>query len=329
MNPFILIVTNSNERNVERVIAHLDTMGQKYHRINTDLLHGDSSLTTSVQGNIVEHYILVRGERITCSEAKSIWWRRPEPLGQPDDTPEPQRLFVEQESKAALWSLATTLTGFWLNHPLHAVRLLEHNKVYQLRVAASAGLDTPETIVTNNPADLIEFCRNHGSKVALKTIGGHAFQKRDSGEFFGIYTNLVSLDQIMERTEEVKLAPVMAQAYVPKQLEFRITVVGQKIFACAIHSQDSPRTMHDWRRYDFKNVRHEAYQLPREIESKLLRLMETLHLQFGAIDMILTPDGRYVFLEVNPSGQWLWIEHFAKLPISQAIADLLAHPPTS
>ena len=84
--------------------------------------------------------------------------------------------------------------------------------------------------------------------------------------------------------------------------------------------------MYDWRRYDFGHVKHEPCELPPEIVKKLLQAMRIWDLQFGAIDMILTPKGDYVFLEVNPSGKWGWIEAITGMPISKAIADLLVDP---
>ena len=65
------------------------------------------------------------------------------------------------------------------------------------------------------------------------------------------------------------------------------------------------------------------YQLPREVEERILRLMDYFVLNYGAIDIIVTPDGRHVFLELNPSGEFFWLERTPGLPISQAIADLL------
>jgi len=123
------------------------------------------------------------------------------------------------------------------------------------------------------------------------------------------------------------LAPILAQEYIEKKLELRITIVGQKMFTCAIHSQDSEQTRIDWRRYDFRNVKHLPYQLPEKIKQKLHKLMKIWNLSFGAIDMILTPEGKYVFLEINPNGQWLWIEQLTEMPISRVIAELLANPP--
>jgi glutathione synthase/RimK-type ligase-like ATP-grasp enzyme len=51
--------------------------------------------------------------------------------------------------------------------------------------------------------------------------------------------------------------------------------------------------------------------------------MEHFGLNYGALDLILTPDGRHVFLEVNPVGEFFWLERCPGLPISKAIADIL------
>jgi glutathione synthase/RimK-type ligase-like ATP-grasp enzyme len=116
---------------------------------------------------------------------------------------------------------------------------------------------------------------------------------------------------------------MILQAYVPKQLELRITVVGQQIFAAEIHSQQTHHTRHDWRRYDLSNTPHFPHELPLEVSERCIQLVNRLELCYGAIDMILTPDGQYVFLELNPSGQYGWIEQETGLPISSAICDFL------
>ena len=53
--------------------------------------------------------------------------------------------------------------------------------------------------------------------------------------------------------------------------------------------------------------------------------MQHLHLEYGAIDMRLTPDGDYVFLEINPNGEYLYVEQATGLPISRALAEHLHH----
>lgn len=118
--------------------------------------------------------------------------------------------------------------------------------------------------------------------------------------------------------------PVIFQEYIAKKLELRITVVGSQVFACALYSQECPSLEG---RIDFRSnihdIRHEPCQLPEEIERKCVLLVKELGLQFGCIDMIITPAGEYVFLEINPNGQWLWIQDRTKMPIAKAIAELL------
>jgi hypothetical protein len=122
----------------------------------------------------------------------------------------------------------------------------------------------------------------------------------------------------------IPACPVILQEYIPKKLELRITAVGQKLFPCAIYSQDAQgQGQVDYRGHE-DEARHEAYTLPAEIEQKCLALLRELGLQFGAIDMIVTPDDDYVFLEVNASNSaFLWVQEKTGMPITEAIADLL------
>lgn len=142
------------------------------------------------------------------------------------------------------------------------------------------------------------------------------------GETFNRYTQVVTKREIAHwRT--IRFCPVIFQAYVPKRIELRITVVGREVFATEIHSQHSNQTRHDWRRYDQFETPYFPHELPRKLQERCVQLVERLGPCYGAIDMVLTPDDRYVFLEINPNGQYLWVEKMTGLPISEAICDLL------
>jgi glutathione synthase/RimK-type ligase-like ATP-grasp enzyme len=125
--------------------------------------------------------------------------------------------------------------------------------------------------------------------------------------------------------EAIRFGPVIVQEYVAKRVELRVTVVGRAVFAAEIHSQESNHARFDWRRYDLGSTRHEVHRLPAVVADRCVEIVGRLGLRYGAIDLILTPDGRYVFLEVNPTGQWLWIEKATGLPIGDALCDLLLH----
>jgi glutathione synthase/RimK-type ligase-like ATP-grasp enzyme len=122
----------------------------------------------------------------------------------------------------------------------------------------------------------------------------------------------------------LNLCPATFQELLFKSLEIRVTVVGQRVMSASIDSQVSTRATHDWRRDGVRMLQEwRPYQLPIDVEEKLVRLMDHFCLNYGAIDIILTPNNRHVFLELNPSGEFFWLEQTPGLPISDAIADLL------
>jgi glutathione synthase/RimK-type ligase-like ATP-grasp enzyme len=155
----------------------------------------------------------------------------------------------------------------------------------------------------------------------VSKLAGFSFRTA-AGTTFARYTEAVSTRDI-GHVRSVRYCPIIVQAVVPKRIELRITVVGRRVFAAEIHSQASNHTRLDWRRYDMFETPHRPHDLPPDVERRCIQLVARLGLCYGAIDMVLTPDGRYVFLEINPNGQYLWIEQATGLPISDAICDLL------
>jgi hypothetical protein len=175
--------------------------------------------------------------------------------------------------------------------------------------------------MTNDPNDFLEFYQQYHGNLVSK-LSGPAFHASLFAHTFGRYTNVVTKRDV-GYASSVRYCPIIFQAYVPKLFELRITVVGQKVFAAEIHSQHTNRTRHDWRRYDHYHMSYAQHCLPDDVAQRVLDLVQQLNLGYGAIDMVFTPDGRYVFIEINPNGQYLWIEQATGLPITDAIVDLL------
>jgi predicted ATP-grasp superfamily ATP-dependent carboligase len=166
----------------------------------------------------------------------------------------------------------------------------------------------------------MEFYRKHNGNIVSKLPSSSLY--RFTGTTFNRYTQVVSKRDVAY-ARSIRLCPVIFQAYVEKRVELRITVVGGQVFAAEIHSQHSNHTRHDWRRYDRYQTPYLPHELPRHLQQLCIQLVERLGLCYGAIDMVLTPDERYVFLEINPNGQYLWIENLTGLAITDAICDLL------
>jgi glutathione synthase/RimK-type ligase-like ATP-grasp enzyme len=130
------------------------------------------------------------------------------------------------------------------------------------------------------------------------------------------------LDGISPSDEaSIRVSPVIYQRAVKKARDLRITVVGARVFACEITQTDASEI--DWRRLDTEHLSYRAVELPLPLADLCISLVNALELGFGAIDLVQDHDDRYWFLEINPNGQWAWIERQARLPIAAAIVDVL------
>ncbi|MGA2261835.1 MAG: hypothetical protein ABSH28_10395, partial [Acidobacteriota bacterium] len=226
--------------------------------------------------------------------------------------------FCVQETRAAVLGSIMGLRSRWMSHPA-AVWQAEF-KPFQLSLAAGFGLEIPKTVVTNEPQVILESYAEFGRMIVKATRSGHLTR---AGEEFAMFTSEV-LERHLEEVNRAKLSPAIYQALIPKRHDIRVTIVGQQVFAVAIESQSDPSAMIDWRQTQNSQLPHHRITLPADIASKLLLLMDSMRLAFGAVDMIETPDGEYVFLEINPNGQWLWLDDMLDCGISDAVATWLS-----
>lgn len=319
----ILIITGSNEPSIVRPLEFLRAKGLRVFRVNIDKLLEKGGFEFYIGYRKRTWSILYDGEEVLSEQVKSIWYRRPPHPEAPSSSARGSKRFIREETKKALWALWTAGNEkiLWMNHPLTS-KVLEFNKPYQMLVASRVGLKIPKTFIGNIPEKALEFVKRCGGEGIIKVFGSPGL--RDvKGRDLVVFTNRISSKHIMKHGKEISCCPVMLENYVPKEFELRVTVVGNLIFPCAIHSQNSKKTKDDWRRYDLKNVEHESCKLPLDVENKIRKLMKAFKLNFGAIDMIVTPDKEFVFLEINPNGQWGWIEKLTGMPISKAIAEVL------
>jgi len=127
----------------------------------------------------------------------------------------------------------------------------------------------------------------------------------------------------MEHLESVRHGPTFLQGLVAKRRDIRVTVIGEQIFPAAIDSQAVEVARIDFRKADIMDLPHVPITLPEPVAHACVQLVKQLGLNFGAIDLIETPDGEYVFLENNPNGQWYWVEMITGQPMACAMADLL------
>lgn len=229
-------------------------------------------------------------------DARAVWWRRPQPIALHDEVGESAARFTFGECLAGLSGLWAMFDAAWMNVPSRDEEA--NRKPYQLRIARSVGLTIPRTLITSDPAAAERFARELGpGNVIYKAFTATERAWRETRRL---------RDEELDLLRSVRFAPVIFQALVEAELDVRVTVVGDTIFATAV------RLRPDDYRYDYRvglsDATVQAHELPAAVIERVRRLMAELGLVYGALDFRRTRDGQYVFLEVNPSGQWLFME---------------------
>jgi MvdD-like protein with pre-ATP grasp domain len=319
----ILILTMQGDRTADRVERELAARGGAVVRFDPAELPERAVCSLRFTAGAGWRRTIERtgAPAIDLAAVTSVWLRRPGARVAPAAIADPRaRSYLLAEWRDVAADVFSTLACRWLPGPPDVV-LAQQRKCRPLMLAHELGFAIPATALTSRPADLFELHRAHGGDIITKLPGPSAFPDAFAGELARYTERVVPRD--LGHARELRWCPILIQENVAKRLEVRATVVGDRVFAAEIHSQASHRTRQDWRRYDHANTRYAIHALPAEHERRCVELTRRLGLCYGAIDLIVTPDGEYVFLEINPAGEYGWVEDLTRLPISEAICDLL------
>jgi len=314
----ILLVTEQFDPTADLLVAELRRREMAFLRWNMDRYPVGSTLTYRAAADRFATVLCADGREIDLAEVGAIWWRGFNPTGVPEDLDEEERRFAELEARLTLTGLMSVADCFWVNYPVR--ERLADAKPAQLQAARRIGFSIPETIITNDPEAVRGFAGATPGDIVYKGLS----QPLNMEPGKALFTSVLGADDLAE-IDLISATPGIFQQQVTKDHEVRATVVDDKIFAARIGSQDHIETGTDWRRKPF-DIPYEAVTLPAEIAEKIHRYMSLFGLVYGAFDFIVTPDGDYVFLEVNPGGQYMWIESATGLPITAAIAETLSGP---
>lgn len=248
-----------------------------------------------------------------------VWHRRPAFVLDEANLHPSDRKFAELECyifRRALLNLIAP-RAFWVN-PSDAATCAGRKPV-QHAAAIAVGLETPDTIYTNDPDEIREFLGLHGGEIVYKPF--RAVTWKDDQTYWIPYTSPLTSSQLVP-DNLLRATPGIYQALVPKAYELRVTVMGRRVLAAKVHSQATETGRLDWRK-SYHELTMEPYDLPSTIEDRCVSLLERLGLVFGCFDFIVTPEGSYVFLEVNEMGQFLFVEHYTGLPLLDEFSEFL------
>ncbi|WP_100075025.1 MvdC/MvdD family ATP grasp protein [Chryseobacterium camelliae] len=324
MNNKILIITHTGDNfSIEKVTEYIEHNGFEVIRFDVDLYPMQNRLTTVFEDGSWISILETAETRYRLDDIAAVWYRRAYNIG--------NGLKEEMDAKfygAAMGEIRNTLFGFLESIDAYSLgkpsvyRRLD-SKEEQLKIAEKIGFTIPETCMTNNPEQARQFILKHKNVIGKMQTG---FAIYEDGVENVVFTNVIDEDKL-EELDSLQYCPMQFQTRLEKKKELRVTVVGQDIYAFEIDSQKSEAAKIDWRK-DGLNLIDQwvETQLPREIELKLLELLDVYHVDYGAIDIILTPEDEYYFIEINAAGEFFWLDNLTDGNlISKSIADLLCN----
>lgn len=314
----ILILTNKWDISVDFVIKQLQTVGVKYLRLNTEDLPKYSS---TINFPNFEFRINKKEEEIDLSKTvKVVWNRRP---GLPFENVSYAKKtgisrFIDNQWFTWIESLQLIPNVTWINNPI--ANTIMECKPRQLFLADKMGFSIPKTIISNDILKINSFL-DRNQKNIVKALYSPLIKEKDVDKF--IYTNCISQIDGIEK-ETIQLSPSIFQQSINPKIDYRVTVVGNEIFPVRIsianYGSDFPV---DWRTIE-NGITYQLCHLPEDIEQLCKRYVKENGLLFGSIDLV-EQDGVYFFLEINPNGEWGWLQYPNKIPIAESITKLLVY----
>jgi len=324
----LLILSDESDSSTNSVINWLNYFAVSYKRINDtsrlsleNLQLGNKDISWEL---ILQEAFSTKTTKIKISEITSFWYRRGEltfdkytfigdnPKHKPIIDQYRKHLFKQQSDIVNL--LYNTLKKrkhigcFYDNYTV---------KLYNLMVAMECGLNVPPSIVVTKKDDLLQFIKKYNQCIT-KGIQHNGFFI--PGELDVSCNTKVIKATDLEQVPSV-FAPSLVQQYIDKSFELRIFYLDEKCYSAAIFSQQDEKTKIDFRNYNEERPnRIVPYLLPCDIENKLTRFMKSINMKSGSIDLIVSQNMEYVFLEINPIGQFEWISSACNYQVEKLFA---------
>lgn len=318
----VLLLARDLNPSADRLVRALTEWGVPVFRTDLAAFPQTLSLDARLGSSGWEGVLATEHRELRLQDIRSVCYRHPSHFVLPEGMSRPERRHAAAEARCGLSGVLSSLDVLWVNHP---GRESDAVKPRQLDVARRCGLSVPDSQVTNRPDGVRDFARDLGGALVCKTLGGAL--RAESGRLQMAYTHRLDVTEL-EDLAGVDTTLHFFQPFVPKLFEARVTVVGDRIFAAAIHAMSDCAQVNwarvDWRA-DYDALDYSIIEPPESVTAGMLAFLRVFGLSFGAFDFAITPSGDWVMFECNPAGQYGWLEEALGLPITAALADLLAN----
>jgi glutathione synthase/RimK-type ligase-like ATP-grasp enzyme len=296
----LLFLSNSKDATCDFFCKVAEANHVNHVRLDTDFFPDMIIIEFSFKHNIRIKYkdIIIRPKDIHC-----VWNRRPEKIYAGNFEHSAFADHYRNEWRHSFDGFFKQIhTKKWINHPYNNANAI--SKIEQLIRAKKYGLSVPDTIVTQDYNKFKKFFKKHTYGIITKPLS-HGYIC-DENIVYNIYTN----DIIIDKCDFTHLSscPTLFQEKINKINDIRINYIDGVMEATEIIFLENGRQRLDIRKNNMDGVHYKSIQLPEKIANILNRLIKSYNLRFAAIDMCVQANGEWIFFEINPNGQWAWLD---------------------
>ena len=298
----ILILTNSADTTADYLCRCLSREAIEHVRVDTDNLIKRTRLEWSTS----KAQIKLRGKTVDAHEVKDVWLRRPTAPRLPGSDSPAKCHAAYEWAEAIEGFLAHIPRKRWINHP--SANAGASHKLEQLSRAKQFGFCVPRTIVTQSPKTAKRFWKEFEGEVVVKPLAAGYIEEVTKREDSLIYTNKIGVDEIRQ-AELIRKCPTLFQEKIQKFSDVRAVYLDGEVIAVELVAQDVDGCQRlDIRRNNMSDVRYRRCNIPAKMRRQIVALLKSYDLRFGAMDFAIDTQGNWVFFEVNPNGQWAWLD---------------------
>lgn len=313
----VLLVTARGDETGDAVEAALKELERTVIRMDIGDFPARLRLALTNDGRQWRGRLWTDDAYVDVDQVRSVYYRRPTHFSMAPGLSDGDAAFAKLEARIGFGGAFASLGAAWVNNPAR-VAFAEYKPV-QLNVAAAVGMVTPRTLITNDYDELQNFASTVDGPVVCKAFSSLVLSAESTPK--AVFTTIIDPATVDPR--QLAVTAHLVQEWIPKDFEVRVTMIGHQPFAAAICA-GSDAAYVDWRA-DYPSLSYERIEVPPGVVESMIQYLIKFGLNYGAFDFVVQPDGVWRFLECNPNGQWLWLEHEISLPISTALAELLAN----
>jgi len=314
----VLVLTNSLDVTSDYLCSRFKQEGICFSRFDTDKdCQTATFLYQSGDLNLKCATDTLKPEQIT-----TVVLRRPKPV----EIHKTGDIYSERHI-AGEWS--EVIEGFlahieekrWINHP--ARNSGASHKIEQINRAKRHGLNIPQTLITNNIHEAEKFILSEKNGVIVKPLASGYIERESPEEDTIIYTRQFK-EEDRHFLKEIEFCPVLFQEIVPKMVDVRMTILDGIIVATGIRAIENDGSQRlDIRRNNMSDVEYFPLKMPHDVSISVRSLIQSYGLRFAALDFGVTESGQWFFFEINPNGQWAWLDLYGKADIASVFIKQL------